>query len=88
MFYNQSQKESEAPRIKVLTRKEKKKRDTTENHSNFEQLGRDICATKINFIAHGFIKIAIRNGHMYFWTELCLRSIEYLFFSTGLLALP
>lgn len=59
MFYNQSQKESEAPRIKVLTRKEKKKRDTTENHSNFEQLGRDICATKINFIAHGFITSSI-----------------------------
>lgn len=35
--------------LSVLTRKcKKKKKDTTENHSNFEQLGRDICATKIN----------------------------------------
>lgn len=70
MFYNQSRKESEAPRIKVLTRKEKKKKDTTENHSNFEQLGRDICATKINrLLLHMDLLLQVSWCNPYFATN-------------------
>lgn len=72
MFYNQSQKESEAPRIKVLTRKEKKKKTLLRITQTFEQLGRDICATKINrLLLHMdlLLQVSWCNPYPYFATN-------------------